>query len=163
MPTKTRLEVATPSIRQALNKSAVSEIVAQTELKVPASSASPSQDQEFDEEKLNRVWHLFAPRYKEEVHLYNTLLNDLIKIENNLVQINLENSVQVDQIKNLKPEIIGYLRRELENQQIDLQIELVKTSFENKILTDDQKLLSMMSRNPSLMRLKGKFNLDFHG
>jgi len=163
LPTKTRHEVATPSIRQALYKTPVSESAAKAETKPQPTSENTILNLDFDEEKLNRIWHQFAPRYREEVHLYNTLLNDLIKIDQHLVQINLENSVQVDQVKSLKPEIIGYLRRELNNSFIDLQIELVKNAFENKILTDDQKLQSMMNKNPSLMKLKGRLNLDFHG
>lgn len=155
--------MSTPSIRQALNRKAEPDPKPEEKKSDSSLPEYPTSNRPFTQEQLDTTWQLFAPRYKEEVHLYNTLLNQLKKIDNQIVQISVDNSVQYDQIRSLKPEIIGFLHRELQNEQIDLQIELVKSTFENKVLTEDQKLQSMISRNPYLMKMKGKFNLDFHG
>ncbi len=148
-----------------MQKKTIDEPVAKEVAPVYAKSVvnDPPENKPFTEETLNNLWAQFAPRYKEEVHLFNTLKNKLIKINNELVQIQVDNSVQQEQLRLLKPEIIGFLRRGLGNQLIDLEIELLKSTYENKILTEDQKLQAMMNKNPNLFKLKGLFNLDFHG
>lgn len=82
---------------------------------------------------------------------------------NYLVVIAVENSVQQDKIRFIKPEIIGHLRRTLQNSKIDVEVELVKSTNENRALTDEQKMKAMMQKNPALVLLKNKFNLDFNG
>lgn len=80
-----------------------------------------------------------------------------------MVLIKVENSVQLDQVRFVKPEIIGFLRRNLKNSTIDVKIEQNKAGGERKVFTDEQKLQAMMQKNPALQLLKNKFNLDFSG
>ncbi|MBN1925720.1 MAG: hypothetical protein JW798_07790 [Prolixibacteraceae bacterium] len=82
-------------------------------------------------------------------------------IDNYLIKIKVENSVQFERIRSLKPEMIGFLRRSLKNSRIDIKIDLVKNHTESKLLTDEQKLQAMMQKNPALKKMKTMFNLDF--
>lgn len=117
----------------------------------------------FSEKELLEVWPAIAEKYSDQLHLYNTLVNKPVLRENYVVQINVENSVQQDKLRLLKPEIMGYLRRLLKNSLIDVRIQLLKSSNEKKILTDEQKMKAMIQRNPALALLKNRFNLDFNG
>ncbi len=83
-------------------------------------------------------------------------------LQDYIVKFEVENSVQQDQFRSLKPEIIGFLRRSLNNDSIDVHIEIVKNTSEVKILTEDQKLKAMIQKNNALQLLKNKFNLDFN-
>jgi len=157
-------DIGTPSIRQALAGNLKSDEGTQ-KIVVPENYAKEVRqtDKPFDEQKLNEAWIGFAEKYVTEVHLYNTLSNKLKLLDNSCALIEVENSVQLDQIRLLKPEIIGHLRRKLENSKVDLKIELIKINHESRILTEDQKLQQMMQKNPALMKLKARFNLDFNG
>jgi DNA polymerase III subunit gamma/tau len=81
----------------------------------------------------------------------------------NTVVVSVENSVQQDKIRLMKPEIIGFLRRTLLNASIDVRVDLQKNENETKVLTDDQKIKAMIQKNPALGLMKNKFNLDFSG
>jgi DNA polymerase III subunit gamma/tau len=157
-------DIGTPSIRQALAGNMKAEEEKQ-KVVVPENYAKETRqiDKPFDEQKLNEAWNGFAEKYVTEVHLYNTLSNKLKLLDNSYAQIEVENSVQLDQVRLLKPEIIGYLRKKLENSRVDLKIELIKINHESRILTEDQKLQQMIQKNPALMKLKARFNLDFNG
>jgi len=111
---------------------------------------------------LLNIWPNFAEKYVEQVHLYNTLSINPELLPKNIVNFNVENSVQQDQFRSLKPEIIGFLRRGLNNSTIDVSVEIVRSVVENKIMTDDQKMKAMMQKNPALQLFKNKFNLDFN-
>ena len=156
-------ELGTPSISQALSGNFKEEV----EEKVVAPEAYAKEvksiDEPFTQDQLNEIWPSFAQRYEEQVHLYNTLTNKPELQDNCLVSIKVENSVQQDQIRQLKPEIIGYLRRSLKNSKIDVHVDLIKAQNEDKLLTSDQKMQAMIKKNPALLLMKNKFNLDFNG
>lgn len=108
------------------------------------------------------VWPEFAEKYVSQVHLYNTLSAKPELLEHFKIKITVENSVQQDQIRMLKPEIIGFLCRKLNNTKIDVNIEMVQVTHEGKLFTDEQKLQAMMMKNPALQKMKNTFNLDFN-
>ncbi len=155
-------DLGTPSITQALAGNFLEQ--KKEEHKIPEKYAQEVKkvDQPFSIEELISIWPKFADKYVEQVHLFNTLSVKPQLLPDNVVRFDVENSVQQDQFRSLKPEIIGFLRRSLNNSSIDVHIELVKSTVENKILTDDQRLKSMMQKNPALLMFKSKFNLDFN-
>jgi hypothetical protein len=162
-PVRARHQISTPSIKDALSRPTESEIDAQRKADAASNQNITTKSAPFSQEKLDEVWNNFAPKYKEEVFLYNTLQNSLTKLSDQLVKISVENSVQEDQIRSIKPEIIGFLHRNLDNETIDLEIELGRSTNENKAQTEDQKLQAMISKNPALFKMKSKFNLDING
>lgn len=117
----------------------------------------------FTEEDLLACWKSLSEGYKEQIHLYNTLSQNTPVLKNdNIVVIKAENSVEEEKLRLAKPEIIGFLRRNLKNSFIDVQVKLIKASNNKKILTDEQKLQAMLQKNPALQLFKNKFNLDFN-
>lgn len=159
---KKREEFTTTSIRDALNGKVVEE---EKEEAIPADYAAKTNviEEFFTQEQLEEAWKEFAGKHSGQVHLYHTLSSKPVLLENYKVKITVENSVQNDQIRLLKPEIIGFLTRTLKNSLIDVKIEMMDETPENKLLTDDQKLQAMMKKNPSLLKMRNLFNLDFNG
>lgn len=91
--------------------------------------------------------------------MYVTLQNGLIKIDDKTVRIEVDNSVQADNLKLIKPEMLGFLHRNLQNELIDIDIKLVEKVDDRKILTEDQKLKMMMEKNPSFAKFKEDLGL----
>jgi tRNA A37 threonylcarbamoyladenosine dehydratase len=69
--------------------------------------------------------------------------------------------VQDDLIKSIKPELIAWLRRELKNSGIELQVKVTESEQEKIIYSDRDKYIEMVKKNPMLDVLKRKFKLDF--
>ena len=155
--------MGTPSISQALSGNFKKEET--TNVKTPEAYAKGvlNSADPITQEKLNKIWPVFIERYSEQVHLYNTLTNEPQLLNEHIVQITVENSVQEDQIRQLKHELIGFLRRNLNNSSIDVVVELNRAKNENRMLTDEQKMKAMIQKNPALAHLRNKFNLDFNG
>jgi len=155
-------EIGSPSIMQALSGNFKGDDVHKTVIPEKYAQETRDTDHEFSEEQLHAIWPEFIEKYVGQVHLYNTLQVNPQLLDNHKVKIDVENSVQLDQIRLLKPEIIGFLQRKLRNSKIDVKIELQEATFEDKLLTDEQKLTVMMKKNPALQKMKNMFNLDFN-
>lgn len=125
------------------------------------STVSPTEDKPFSIGDIEKIWPQFISRFEDQPHLYKTL-ETIPKLKDQLVIIEVENSVQQEKIRSLKPSIIGFLRRNLQNSKIDVEVILNKKLNENKALTEEQKLKMMIQKNPDLMLFKNKFNLDFN-
>jgi ribosome-binding factor A len=81
--------------------------------------------------------------------------------ENAELYLEIDNSIQNNLITSIKPELVSFLRRELRNSKIELTVKVTE-NIKNKIIyTDADKFDEMAKKNPSLAKLKQKFNLDF--
>ncbi len=164
--TKKAKDLATPSISKALSGETKSEEAKKNTSEDNGVVAEPDSklNNHFTENELHSLWPVFIERYADQVHLYNTLKALPILENDYLVVISVENSVLQEKTRLLKPEIIGYLRRELKNDLIDVRVDLEeREESEVKIITDEQKLKAMMQKNPTLLLFKNKFNLDYSG
>jgi hypothetical protein len=160
---KRKEDIGTPSISQALSGNFEGEKIHKTVIPEQYARETRDNDHDFSEEQLLAIWPEYIEKHAGQVHLYNTLQVSPQLLDNYKVKITVENSVQQDQIRLLKPEIIGFLQRKLRNSKIDVKIELIEAAFEDKMLTDDEKLTAMIKKNPALQKMKSMFNLDFNG
>jgi DNA polymerase III subunit gamma/tau len=159
---KKKEELGTPSISQALSGKFENEVAEKVIIPEYYARETRETDHNFTEEQLLQVWPEFAEKYVTQVHLYNTLSVKPVLLDHFKVKITVENSVQQDQIRMLKPEIIGFLCRKLNNSKIDVNIEMVQSTHDGKMFTDEQKMQAMMMKNPALQKMKNIFNLDFN-
>lgn len=67
-----------------------------------------------------------------------------------------------DQYRKYMPELIGFFRRQLNNEIFDIKLKVVKKERKASALTDEQKLQQMIKKNANLATMKSKFNLDFN-
>jgi DNA polymerase III subunit gamma/tau len=81
--------------------------------------------------------------------------------DNNQIVINIQNRIQEELIKNNKPLIVSWLRKEFQNNSIDLKTELISEPEIRIIYTDAEKLEEMLRKNKHLALLKERFHLDF--
>ncbi len=121
-------------------------------------------EQAFSQEDLNEKWVQYANE-KENFGKYNLLSvlrdkNAILK-ENFVVCITLDNKVQEKVLKDEKTKLLRYLKTQLENDSISLTIEVTPLKEEEmKAYTAEDKFKKMVKKNPDLLNLKDKFDLE---
>lgn len=118
----------------------------------------------FKKEHLQVVWKRFAFKIKDQGMdtFYHALVKrDPLFITDEKLAIVVDNSIQQDYIKPLLPDFIAYLREQLKNHWIDVEIVFSdKPDEELKYLTGKDKFNALARKNPNLHTLKNLFNLD---
>lgn len=81
--------------------------------------------------------------------------------ENTKVFLKISNNLQEDDVNAVKGELQNYLRRVLNNAQLELCTEMLKTQTRKRVFTDTDRFNYLCKKNPVLSVLKQKFSLDF--
>lgn len=106
-------------------------------------------------------WEEFVERLNDRPNLQSTL-SHLPKLGDDYhLILDIDNSVQDDLINTIKPELVSWLRRELENSKIQLATNITEVEKEKIIYSDSEKYMEMLKKNPELEKLKQVFKLDF--
>ncbi len=151
----------TPSIKDALagkvtEKSIIDEI-AQTDY-----NEYENFSEQFTSEQLTAKWTEFLGLISDRPNLVSTLSNVPELTNGNKLLLKIGNSVQEEDVRQIKPELINFLRKELRNSGIELATSIEKIESERTHFNDSEKLQILMQKNPELFELKQKFNLDFN-
>jgi hypothetical protein len=133
-----------------------------------ANESTPNQEdlprEGFSKEQVKMYWKQFAFQMKEngmETFYHALVKRDPHFLDEEKFGLEVDNQIQVDYINPIIGDFIEFLRKNLRNFQI--QIELILTddpSKEIKFLTGKDKFNAMARRNPNLHTLKNLFNLD---
>ena len=116
---------------------------------------------EFTADDLAVKWKEFLVRLDDRPNLQATLSKVPELKDDGRLFFELDNSIQNDLVNTIKPELVSFLRRELRNDRIEL-VTQVSEKIKNRIIyTDNDKFDAMAKKNPNLVKLKQKFNLDF--
>ncbi|TKG97174.1 hypothetical protein EYV94_01740 [Puteibacter caeruleilacunae] len=121
----------------------------------------PLPDKDFTQQDLDKVWKVFVGQFNDQPRIKSTLATVPVLKENCLIELPIDNSVQEQTLWEVKPKLVGFLHRQLQNSKIDVVGKIVKTERKRTILTDDEKLKAMIKTNPDLVLMRKKFNLDF--
>ncbi len=125
---------------------------------VASPAASYGQDT-IDVSKLEKAWQEFAR--KQEKFIQQTLQNAHPHVqESNRLVITLENIFQRDKINDIKSDLMPYLRAELHNDDLALEIIVSEDVETHKAYTPREKLEEMMKDNPALVKLIKEFDLE---
>lgn len=106
-------------------------------------------------------WTTFANRMKVEnkITIYTIMTVSTPRLEGHKIAIEVENMVQMEQIRDHKIDILNYLRVELRNFALDLEAIQVEQSRILKPYTSQEKYQAMLAKNPALETLRKTFNL----
>ncbi len=122
----------------------------------------------FSQEELNNKWNAFAEQHKStKQHLHTILTSNTPFLEaDDKVIFNVAHGLQEATIKEVEKELLSYLRKELENDNIALYIIINEEKEEDntqqkRLYTPDDKYKHMKNKNPELDDLREQFNLDF--
>jgi len=78
-----------------------------------------------------------------------------------ILRVQLKNKTQDHELKEQKTNLFQFLKRELKNAQLDLETQLIKgDNHDTKAFTAAEKAKLMAKKNPVLLELTKKFDLD---
>jgi hypothetical protein len=147
----------TPSIKNALGEQPSGDLVQKTIF-----ADYPSTELEsFTADQLTSKWNEFLETISDRPSLKSALSKVPEIGDNNLLTLVVGNSVQEESIRQIKPELVTWLRNELKNSTIELTTRFEKQEVGRTIFSDSEKLQMMLQKNPELLELRKKFNLDF--
>jgi DNA polymerase-3 subunit gamma/tau len=120
----------------------------------------------FTQEELENAWFAFADQLKDRPRLHNMLKARKPEIkENHLLELQLENPLQKDSMKEIYHKLLHHLKKQLGNDSIEMNILIVKdeevSQDTNKLYTLDDKFNFLAEKNKSLQKFKKDFDLDF--
>lgn len=154
------VDISGPSIKSALEGTSMNgERVSAQEQHLLFSRSSDNQT--FSEEMLLARWTDFLETLNDRPNLKSALNRKPQLKPDGTVFLRLDNLVQEELIRDYKPQLIGWLRRELKNSTVEVVTEVVNEPAVRIIYTDGDKLEEMLKKNAALTLLKQKFNLDF--
>ncbi len=116
----------------------------------------------FEERKLNELWSKFSKtlgRNKQQ-NLASTLKTAERNLNGSQIGLELYNNVQVREVERIKPELLGYLRRELNNYEIDIICTVREQSGDERPYTPEDKFQHLMKKNPQLLDFKNELDLE---
>ncbi len=148
-----------PSIKDALAGNLGEEKLTAKEQHEIYTRAGETKD--FTTDILKTKWEEFVLRLNDRPNLQSTLSHVPQLEPNYQLILDIDNSVQDDLINTIKPELVSWLRKELENSKIQLITRITETEKEKIIYSDSEKYMEMLKKNPKLELLKQKFKLDF--
>jgi DNA polymerase-3 subunit gamma/tau len=117
---------------------------------------------DFTQEQLDKVWAYFiesiAPQYP---NFYNSLVNQKPRLmEQHIIRLELGNKMQEMAILEKKQELLDFLREELKNYKIGLELIVAESGSSAKPFTAEEKFRAMAEKNPVIKDLKEKLDLE---
>ncbi|MBL7969038.1 MAG: hypothetical protein JNK09_18700 [Prolixibacteraceae bacterium] len=151
----------TPSIKDALAGNTPEKQNQEVEQKTIFSQFQELRNEPFTKEQFEAKWNEYLDLIADRPNLRSTLSAMPELTDGNKLLLRIGNSVQEEEVRIAKPELMTWLRNELQNDAIELTTRFEKVETERVIFSDSEKMQMMIQKNPILFELKQKFNLDF--
>lgn len=106
-------------------------------------------------------WNVLAEQMKAEsrITIYTIMTANLPRLKETIIEIDVENAVQSDQLKEGKIDILNFLRVKLHNFALDIETFQLEKNVIRKAYTSQEKYQVMAVKNPALDTLRKTFNL----
>lgn len=161
-PTYSEYKGSSPSLKNITQKK-VEE--AQPEFNEQKQDTENRPKEIFSNDELKTAWLRYAEKIKSKMpRMYQVLTNHIpIKINDAQIQVQLASESQKKiLIEKIQADLLGFLKEELSNFDIELKSEVVEElKKKNLIYTANDKFKYLAEQNPKLESLKKIFNLDF--
>ncbi len=116
----------------------------------------------FSESDLLDLWEKLKENYKSSSPTIFSALNIHLPviIDDFTIEIGVDNLIQKDQIVEQKPQILSFLRQNLNNYAINFIISIKEGKKTQKAYLPAEKFQKMMIKNPDIEKLKNDLDLD---
>lgn len=117
----------------------------------------------FTGERLTDVWNNFATLIKKQGKdsMYSILTKRKPVLKNNFqVELIIENSVMETAFMTVKPDMMEYLCRELNNYSVEILVTVNKTLEQKIAYTNREKFLKLAEKNPLLLKMRQQLDLE---
>lgn len=124
--------------------------------------AMPATD--FTESQLHELWNTYARQMMDEGKMhFHTLLSNRkpMLVQEHQIFLSLDHKVEQDLLNDAKTELLTFLRSSLNNYSIDLKTEInIVEDTKPKLYTAKDKFRFMAQKNPQLLELKNRLDLE---
>ncbi|CAN5224852.1 DNA polymerase III subunit gamma/tau [soil metagenome] len=120
--------------------------------------------EDFSYDEFLQCWSDFTAKIKTEgkKNLITIFISNAPKmLEPYNFEVIVENKVQENLFREERPNLLNFLRSSLRNYGIDVKVRVDEQAVVRRPYTAIEKFQHMASKNPALVELKNKFNLDF--
>jgi DNA polymerase-3 subunit gamma/tau len=156
--------VGTGNSKKTISISGVLNSRKETQKEVADATVFADAKNAFTEEQLNHVWNLFAEELQKQgrLTLHAALSKRKAILEDNyVIRFSVDSSAIEKDLHEIKPELLAYLRKKLENYSIKLETELVSGEENGSIpYTPSEKFKKLAEINPLLNKMKTQFDLE---
>lgn len=115
----------------------------------------------FSEHELKEVWKAYLDKIQHKKSVFNTLSKQDPKlVDKTTVLLQLDNKTQEGYLQSGRADLMAYLRAELKNYKVDLQVEVAEKEEVNLLYTPEEKYKHMVEKNPVLAEFRKKLDLD---
>lgn len=115
----------------------------------------------FTQDVLDSKWETYLKSLDDHPNLKAALNKKPILNPDYSILLKIENIFQEELIREIKPQLVGWLRREMNNDSVELNTEIVQEEVQRIAYTEAEKLEEMVKKNEYLALLKQRFHLDF--
>lgn len=119
-------------------------------------------EESFSEADLHELWDKLKENYKTTSPTIFSALNTHLPaiIDEITIEIGVDNLIQKDQIQEQKPQILSFLRQNLNNYAVNFIISIKEIKKQQKAYLPAEKFQKMMEKNPDIEKLKNDLDLD---
>jgi DNA polymerase-3 subunit gamma/tau len=118
-----------------------------------------------DPDAVLRAWNQYAASIeKSKPRIFSTLIHNRPVVRGDgTVKVLLNSEAQRDHfVKNIRSEMVDYIKRSVGLSSMEIITEVSENEQNGtKIYTEQDKLEYLAKKNPDLIKLKSRFNLDF--
>ncbi len=120
-----------------------------------------TENTEWVENELVTKWQLFSQelKKKEKINLHNIFDRYLPKKNNNTIKLKLVSLSEKAEIQEIKSELLFFIRKELKNDFIDLEISISEENQKNMLHTKEERYSHLLEKNSKIEILKNKLDL----
>ncbi|MFT4697605.1 MAG: DNA polymerase-3 subunit gamma/tau [Flavobacteriaceae bacterium] len=117
---------------------------------------------EFTQEELLAAWEAYTKKIEKEgkFNLLSHLTMGSPKLEGNTIHLEFPNSTIKVEVERAKYDLLLFLKKTLNNYEIDLAIEVNETAIKKYAYTAQDKFEKLMEKNPLIDVLRKEFDLD---
>jgi DNA polymerase-3 subunit gamma/tau len=155
---KTLLRTATTSIMQHLQAEPRSE--KKSEEQEVQTEKYP--ELEFDQSALERAWAKYAndPKVRSRAAYASSLQNGHPVKKGNLIEFSIHNTQEKERFNEDKMNLLGFLRKELSNYSIQLDLLLIQGEDKASLYTATDRYKRLAEKNPVIHKFRQTFDLD---
>ena len=118
----------------------------------------------YTDDQFLKTWSDYAAMLKSDgkKNLLTIFISNAPKLLSpNSYEIVVENKVQENLFREERPNLHNFLRASLKNYDIEVGVRVDEKAVVKRPYTSSEKFQHMAAKNPALVDLKNKFNLDF--
>lgn len=122
----------------------------------------PGMQKPVQMDELRTAWFAFAQRKNQEGKVSEyMILNRNFELQNGTeIHLKVDNPVQVEQFNDVKAELLGELRRKVQNNKLNVMVEFVEVQDAKRLYTSIDKYNFLAEQYPLLTELKQRLGLD---